>query len=158
MHINSIASIPRAVFGPARHEGVPACHGPCLSLIIDLLCQHGTARHDMSIVPKNLDPTRHEPREGRHKSQLYPRGRGSHLSSLCHAVATRRPCINRPAAATPARSSPLRTCFPNQKGHSPSACRGTVGLQFRSRFRETKETSSCSPRRRQTNQVKQVTR
>ena len=44
MHINLIASIWRAVLGLARYEGVPACHGPCLGLIIDLSCQHGTAR------------------------------------------------------------------------------------------------------------------
>ena len=44
MHINPIASIRRAVLGPARHEDVPACHGPCLGFIIDLSCQHGTAR------------------------------------------------------------------------------------------------------------------
>ena len=44
MHINPIASIRRAVLGPVRHEGVPACHGLCLDLIIDLSCQHGTAR------------------------------------------------------------------------------------------------------------------
>ena len=44
MHINLIASIWRAVLGPARHEGVPACHGACLALIIDLSCQYGTAR------------------------------------------------------------------------------------------------------------------
>ena len=44
MYINSIASIWRAVLGPARHEDVPACHGPYLGLIIDLSCQHGTVR------------------------------------------------------------------------------------------------------------------
>ena len=44
MHINSIANIRRAVLGPARHEDVPACHEPCLGLIIDLSCQHGTTQ------------------------------------------------------------------------------------------------------------------
>ena len=74
MHINPIASIRMAVFGPARHEDVPACHGPCLDLIIDLSCQHGTARHDVRTVPRNLDPTgtRGPDRAGmsRPKSQL----------------------------------------------------------------------------------------
>ena len=63
MHINPIASIRRAVLGPARHEDVPACHGPCLGLIKDLSCQQ--TGHDVPIVPKNLNPTRHEAREGR---------------------------------------------------------------------------------------------
>ena len=52
MYINSIASIWRGVLGLARHEDVPACHEPCLDLIIDLSCQHGTARHDVRTVPE----------------------------------------------------------------------------------------------------------
>ena len=63
MHINPIASIRRAVLGPARHEDVPACHGPCLGLIKDLSCQQ--TGHDVPIVPKNLNPTQHEARDGR---------------------------------------------------------------------------------------------
>jgi hypothetical protein len=35
--------IVRAVLGPAQHEGVPPCHGPCLSLVKNLSCHTGTA-------------------------------------------------------------------------------------------------------------------
>ena len=63
MHINPIASIRRVVLGPARHEDVPACHGSCLGLIKDLSCQQ--TGHNVPIVPKNLNPTQHEAREGR---------------------------------------------------------------------------------------------
>jgi hypothetical protein len=36
--------IARAVLGPARHEDVPSCHGPCLGLVkkIVMPCRHGT--------------------------------------------------------------------------------------------------------------------
>jgi hypothetical protein len=36
--------IARAVLGPARHEDVPPCHGPCLGLGKNLSCHAGTAR------------------------------------------------------------------------------------------------------------------
>jgi hypothetical protein len=38
------SQIARAVFGPARHEDVPPCHGPCLGLVKNLSCHVGTAR------------------------------------------------------------------------------------------------------------------
>jgi hypothetical protein len=49
------------MFGPARHEDMPACRGLCLGLIKDLSCLHGI----MPTVPRNLDPTRHKTRKSR---------------------------------------------------------------------------------------------
>ena len=75
MHINPIASIRRAVLGPARHEGVPACHGPCLGLVKDLPCQHGTAHRAERAWKCRPDTARGTRGPGRHgtarpKSQL----------------------------------------------------------------------------------------
>jgi hypothetical protein len=76
MHINSIASIRRVVFGSARHEDVLACRGPCLDLIIDLSCQHGTTRCTDCAEKSRLDTardTRGRTGTTRPKSQLYSR-------------------------------------------------------------------------------------
>ena len=76
MHINSIASIRRVMFGSARHEDVSACCGPCLDLIIDLLYQHGTTRCTDRAEKSRLDTardTRGRTGTTRPKSQLYSR-------------------------------------------------------------------------------------
>jgi hypothetical protein len=53
----------RAVLGPARSEGVPACHGPCLAE--EKIHRAISARPDVPPVSREHDPKRHEAREDR---------------------------------------------------------------------------------------------
>ena len=42
---------------------------PCFDLVKDLSCQQ--TRHNVLTVPKNIDPTRHEAREGRREAEFF---------------------------------------------------------------------------------------
>jgi hypothetical protein len=52
-HMITSSHITRVVLGPARHEDVPPCHGPCLSLVKTLSCH------------RSLNMMQHKAREGR---------------------------------------------------------------------------------------------